>query len=150
MDRVRFGRALGYGARHAAKTLAQMAEAASTPSDSPGKVEESGARTTSAGGSRVGRPAAAVGTAVKAAEQARRAGGSAFSSVKGYSRTVMLQVAGTFFALIAVGVGRGIWILHWAAFAAPASADAQKLYALMVVFGLFVYFAVSSFARAGR
>src|ERR1700723_2466178 len=32
MDRVRFGRALGYGARHAAKTLLQAADAASTPS----------------------------------------------------------------------------------------------------------------------
>ena len=34
MDRVRFGRALGYGARHAAKSLRAAAEAASAPGTS--------------------------------------------------------------------------------------------------------------------
>lgn len=36
MDRIRFGRALGYGARHAAKSLLAAAEAASAPGSGSG------------------------------------------------------------------------------------------------------------------
>jgi hypothetical protein len=155
MDRVRFGRALGYGARHAAKTLAQMADAASTPSPSTECVQPR-ARTADETmerpvATRAGARGVAVSqTAVKASQEARRAGRSMLTPVKAYSRAVLLQVAGTFFALVAVGVGRGLWMLRSAVHAAPSSADAQKLYVMAAVFLLFVYFAVSSFVRAGR
>src|SRR6202789_1885492 len=57
MDRVRFGRALGYGARHAAKTLMQAADAASTPSTAR---TEAGAGATQTGSAErsAGNPAA--------------------------------------------------------------------------------------------
>jgi len=42
MDRVRFGRALGYGARHAAKSLMQAADAASSPNQAASNQAASG------------------------------------------------------------------------------------------------------------
>lgn len=156
MDRVKFGRALGYGARHAAKTLAQAAEAASAPS-----AAAKAAGSTAAGVSGVRRagnfPAAAPagrGRSVPDRETVRAAGRQARSSIVApvvrFSSVVWLQVTGVFFALVAFTMGAAAWRARGALHAGNGSHDAAKLYAYIAVCVLFTYFTVSSFVRAGR
>lgn len=151
MDRVKFGRALGYGARHAAKTLAQAAEAASAPSPAGKSVGVSGVR-------RAGNfPAAAPAgrpRSVPDAETVRAAGRQAKASIVApvvrFSSVVWLQVTGVFFALVAFTMGAAAWRARAALHAGNGSHDAAKLYAYIAVCALFTYFTVSSFVRAGR
>jgi hypothetical protein len=139
MDRVRFGRALGYGARHAAKTLAQAVDAATTTPARPGGEAKA------AGGRPVARP-----TVAQVTRQARVAGKSAWAPVARFSSVIWLQVTGTFFALIAVVLGQAVWFRRAVFAQGAASHEAQKLFALALVFLLFAYFAVSNFVRAAR
>ncbi len=160
MDRVRLGRALGYGARHAAKTLASAVDAATAPNPAG-----SATRTTAGNPSGNGpvRPAAAplinqVAEAYRtvdetkqhAKKQAREAGRSILTPLKTFSSVIWLQVTGTFFAVFAAFMGEGVWKLR-ANFSAPVSSpDAQKLYFHLIVFLGFAYFTVSNFVRASR
>jgi hypothetical protein len=114
MDRVRFGRALGYGARHAAKTVMQAVDAASTPA---AKVE--------------------VRERVVAPEAVRRVSAGA-------------KVAGSFFLLIAVFFGQGLWKARAAVHLAMNSGEAEKFYVYAAGFVVFGYFGVSNFVRAWR
>ncbi|HEY5382155.1 MAG TPA: hypothetical protein VIJ65_07855, partial [Acidobacteriaceae bacterium] len=167
MDRVRFGRALGYGARHAAKTLTEAAAAASAPSSS--HAPSSSQKTSTGGTSRPGvenpaRPPRPVVTRAtverRAAEtldqlrttskQARRASGSLLHPVKRFSSVLWLQVTGTFFALMAATTGIGAWRLRGALHKSMDSHEAMKLYLCLFVFAVFTYFTVSSFVRAER
>ena len=178
MDRVRFGRALGYGARHAAKTLAAAAEAATSPppqrstsaarpeSQSTPQAGPSGTAATaryaaarqftqSAATHTAGRDAAArigaVGRrAPQAKAQARGLGRSVWAPLARFSGVLWLEVTGTFFTLIALFVGSGAWRLRGAIHAPASSAQAQKLYLHAAIFLLFAYFAFSSFLRAHR
>jgi hypothetical protein len=150
MDRVKFGRALGYGARHAAKTLVQAAEAANAPNPTPSKPA-SPAR-------QVSPPAGAGGTAgprrIPDAQTVRAAGKQAKSSlvtpVVRFSSVVWLQVTGVFFALVAFTMGTAAWRARAGLHAAPNSPGAMKVYAYAAVCALFAYFTVSSFVRAAR
>jgi hypothetical protein len=145
MDRVKFGRALGYGARHAAKTLLQAAEAASapdptakTPAVSPSRPAES-------------RPNPEP-RRIPDAETVRTAGRQAKSSlvapVVRFSSVIWLQVTGVFFALVAFTMGMAAWRARSAFHA--GSHGAIKLCAYMAFCALFTYFTVSSFVRAAR
>ncbi len=147
MDRVRLGRALGYGARHVAKALVQAADAATAsdterPAQATRPPASSSQTTTQV-------PVSATRTATTAA-RAKQASKSFLHPVKRYSGTVLLQVAGTFFAVFALLMAQAAWRFragfhqHW------NSQDAQHLWltvALLLVFG---WFAVSSFLRANR
>jgi hypothetical protein len=152
MDRVRFGRALGYGARHAAKTLAQAVDAASAPGPSGTRQAESPA---------VSRPARASAWAEEARQRAaeapravaaarKHAKRSFFAPIAKFSGTLWLQVTGVFFALVAVAMAGAAWRARAALHAAPGSHAAIKLYICLAVFVVFAYFAISSFVRAGR
>ncbi len=162
MDRVRFGRALGYGARHAAKAVMQAVEAAAAPS-----AETAGRPA----GSAAGRPAASptleemartAGEAHRSVQQAKsqvrgavtnaaKVGGkSMFAPVARFSGVLWLEVTGTFFAVIALFVGQGAWQLRGGFRLPPTAHDAQRLYLHTAIFLLFAYFAVSSFVRARR
>jgi hypothetical protein len=157
MDRVRLGRALGYGARHAAKTLASAVDAATTPNPNPPPARP---RTPSAV-----TPASAINTVAEAyrtvdnakrqvrdtaKKQAMGAGRSIFAPIKAFSGVLWLQVTGTFFALFAAFMGEGVWKLR-ANFKAPLSTpEAHKLYFHLIVFLGFSYFTVSNFLRASR
>ncbi len=147
MDRVKFGRALGYGARHAAKTLAQAAEAASAPNPAPNPTAGSLPRTSAA------RPIAGR-SRVRDVEVIRTAGRQAKSSVVApfvrFSSVVWLQVTGVFFALVAFVMGSAAWRVRTAIHATPGSHDAVKFYAYLGVCAVFTYFTVSSFVRAAR
>jgi len=148
MDRVKFGRALGYGARHAAKTLSQVADAASAPNPS-----------NSAPGPKVPKPpplarAETRPRRIPDAETLQAAGRQAKSSlvtpVVRFSSVLWLQVSGVFFALIAFIMGNAAWRARAGFHAAANSHAAMKLYACIAVCALFTYFTISSFVRAAR
>jgi len=156
MDRVRFGRALGYGARHAAKSLAAAVDAATSPTPGgsgqraaapapptvqPPKPVASAVRTAPP------QRAAQVAQVMQAGKQASR---SVLGPVKKATGVVMLQVSGSFFGLLAFGMGRGLWALR-ANLRGPvpsqAWAGAWVVAALVLVLS---YFCVSNFVRASR
>jgi hypothetical protein len=136
MDRVRFGRALGYGARHAAKTLMQAADAASTPSQ---------ARTEARAAHAI-QPQRVASTA----KHASRLGRSVWSPLAKFSSVVWLQVTGLFFALLALFLGQGAWKERAALRLPPGSHEALRFYVMAAAFLAFAYFAVSNFVRAAR
>jgi hypothetical protein len=165
MDRVRLGRALGFGARAAAKTLAQAADAAMSPNpNAPAKPAQASSRA---------QPLAAappptasrVPNAGNVITATGRMGRAVFEPVKRHSRELWLQVTGSFFALLACSMGGGMWALHntvraafqqahtnHAALWSPAfwSQDMLKFYLAAVATLMFTYFAVSNFIRASR
>ncbi len=145
MDRVRFGRALGYGARHAAKTLLQAADAARSPSAVPTRpAPPARPRAISAA-----QPS--VQPSVKSSpRKAVPLGRSLWSPLARFSSVVWLQVTGVFFALIALFLFQGVWQQRAAWRMPPGSHPAEKLYLLCAAFLAFAYFAVSSFVRASR
>ena len=162
MDRVRFGRALGYGARHAAKTLLQAADAASTPS--PARPAGTGSASAPVGGPSPGTQNPGQTQAARVAERvvqtqrtvaatrqhAGKLGRSVWTPVARFSSVVWLQVTGLFFALIAMFLAQGAW-KERAAWRLPLESHAAtKFYVLAVAFAAFAYFAVSNFVRAYR
>lgn len=149
MDRVRFGRALGYGARHAAKTLAQAADAASSPNPSKSGTRPSvpAQRTVEARPQVNSRRLPDAQTLKTAGRQAKS---SLLTPVVRFSSVLWLQVSGVFFALVALIMGNAAWRARAGFHAAANSHAAIKLYACAAFCALFTYFAVSSFVRAAR
>ena len=150
MDRVKFGRALGYGARHAAKTLMQAADAASAPNPRPSQPLSPARPVTT-----LSEPEETAGPRrIPDAQTVRAAGRQAKSSlvtpVVRFSRVVWLQVTGVFFALLAFTMGMAAWKARAAVHAAANSNGAMRVYAYVAVCALFTYFTVSSFVRAAR
>jgi len=150
MDRVKFGRALGYGARHAAKTLAQAADAASAPNPRPSRSpspQRPSPRLADV-------PAPSGARRIPDVQTVRAAGTQAKSSlvapVVRFSSVVWLQVTGVFFALVAFTMGTAAWRARAGLHAAASSHGAMKVYAYVGICLLFTYFALSSFARAAR
>jgi hypothetical protein len=152
MDRVKFGRALGYGARHAAKTLAQAADAASAPR--PAKSAPSATRPNAPASRTVEAKPQVSSRRIPDAQTVKAAGRQAKSSlvtpVVRFSSVVWLQVSGVFFALVALIMGNVAWRARAGFHAAANSPAAIQLYACVVFCALFTYFAVSSFVRAAR
>ena len=155
MDRVRFGRALGYGARHAAKTLMKAADAASTPSPPRAGQVPAGqgpaARVTAAQvpAARVAeRVAQTQRTVAETKKHAGRLGRSVWTPVARFSSVVWLQVTGLFFALLAMFLGQGAWKERAAWHLPVGSHAATKFWVLVVAFAAFAYFSVSNFVRA--
>ena len=144
MDKVRFGRALGYGARHAAKAVMQAADAATAPGAARKTEAKAEAKT--------GRVAEAVvrtqRTVAETKKHAGRLGRSVWTPVARFSSVVWLQVTGLFFGLIAMFLAQGAW-KERAAWRLPVgSHEATKFWVLVVACGLFAYFCVSNFVRA--
>jgi len=154
MDRVRLGRALGFGARAAAKTLAQAADAAMSPNPNQKPVPPA-------------PPAAAQPTAssslpsaANVAAASSRMGRAVLGPVKRHSRELWLQITGSFFALLACSMAGSMWALRFAAraafqhvrtnHAALWGQDLLKFYLAAAAFLMFAYYAVSNFVRAGR
>ena len=145
MDRVRFGRALGYGARHAAKTLLQAADAATTSAP----TRPAGAPERSAQTDRVAEKVIQTQRTVVATKQhAGKLGRSVWTPLARFSSVVWLQVTGLFFALIAMFLAQGAWKERAAWHQPLGSHAATKFYVLAVAFAAFAYFSVSNFVRA--
>jgi len=152
MDRVRLGRALGFGARAAAKTLTEAAGAAMSPN--PNGTRASAPSATPQPAPRSTPRAGNVVTATK------RAGRSIMEPVKRHSRELWLEVTGAFFALLALSMGAGTWALHKIFLAALQTAhanhaslwsqDVLKFYVAAAACLMFAYYSISNFIRAAR
>jgi hypothetical protein len=146
MDRVRFGRALGYGARHAAKSLMKAADAATAPNPSrPGNQPPQPSRA-------IGRAAERVvqtqQTVARTKTHARALGKSVWSPLARFSSVVWLQVTGVFFTLLAMFLSQGLWKQRALARQPLGSQAAEMFYLHGAAFVVFTYFAISNFVRA--
>lgn len=161
MDSVRFGRALGVGARAAAKSLAGAVDAATSPN--PRGSAKTPARPTQSTTASA-RPAAAATAqqVVRTAEQARRAtegvarGGKRFGEAVWrpfvrLSGVLWLEFTGVFFGIFAVYALSGAWKLREHLHEKAGNHDAHVHFLMAAIMGtVFAYFCVSSFLRARR
>jgi len=180
MDKVKFGRALGKGARGAAKSLWEAAEAAAAPDpkrQGAGPREQgTGSReqgtgnreqgTGKAGGPSFGEVAGKVadvhrqyndakkqmrGAVMNAAkETAREHGKGVLAPVKKFSSVIWLQVTGVFFAVLTIFLLQGVLRQRGALAHGWGTPEAHKFLGYMAICAVFAYFTVSSFVRAGR
>ncbi|MGA8939736.1 MAG: hypothetical protein WB439_11285 [Acidobacteriaceae bacterium] len=152
MDRVRFGRALGYGARHAAKTLMQAADAATTPGAAGPAIKAASAPQVQQARPRPAvvteRVAQTGRTAAAATKHAGKLGRSIWTPLARFSGVVWLQVTGLFFALIAMFMFQGAWKDRAALHLPFASPRGREFWGLAAAFVVFAYFTVSNFVRA--
>jgi hypothetical protein len=154
MDSVRFGRALGVGARAAAKTVVTAVDAATAPNPSakasttPEKAEGSGVRL----GQQASRTAAQAMRAGEGLKQGRKQFGAAMGGrVKRLSAALWLEVTGVFFGIFAVLAAGGAWRLRWALHETSVNHDPHvRFVASLVMAVVFGYFCVSSFVKANR
>jgi len=172
MDAVRFGRALGFGARQAAKTVVRAVDAAraenptqnapanrvANPSSTTPRPVSS-TRPASAPATPAARAAAnpVSQTARTATNTARVQDGfarfktSALEPAVRLSGVLWLEVTGVFFALFALAAGSAVWRLRAEfrpALVHPAAHG--SLIGASAIFALFGYFSISSFVRAHR
>ncbi|HEY5212781.1 MAG TPA: hypothetical protein VIJ38_07155 [Acidobacteriaceae bacterium] len=154
MDRVRFGRALGYGARHAAKSLMQAADAASSPNQAAsnqaasGKSRPASRPATTQASPVVERLIETRRTVAQTQQHAGRLGRSVWSPVARFSSVLWLQVTGTFFTLLALFLSQGLWKQRGAVRLPLDSHAAGMFYLQLAAFVVFAYFAISNFVRA--
>jgi hypothetical protein len=168
MDSVRFGRALGMGARAAAKTLVTAVDAATAPNPSTSTkptntTERAGDASTDApsaeakaAGVRLGQQAARTTAQVKQAGKGLKQGSKRFGEavwgpfVK-LSGQLWLELTGVFFGIFAAFAFIGVWKMfgEWRLLGMNHALPTPLLgtAAMAVVFG---YFCVSSFVRASR
>lgn len=165
MDSVRFGRALGIGARLAAKTMVEAVDAAASPSPTAATDAQRAAPRRDAARPHVQELPLLDGdlpvhdtvrehVEPVAAKRSLRRGGRRFGEavwapLARLSGVLWLEVTGVFFGLFALSSAVGAWRLRgeWHRSAANATGHSHLLMtlAVAVVFG---YFCASSFVRA--
>jgi hypothetical protein len=169
MDSVRFGRALGFGARSAAKALITAVDAASSPNPSAPqrpaaqpapqpapsqpattarpvqKTAQTAARATAQVQKNVQQTSASV------ARGGKRFGTSVWRPFVKLSGVLWLEMTGSFFALFALFAGQSTWThradLHQTAL--NPTAHEHFLVSCGVTLA-FTYFSISSFLKARR
>lgn len=157
MDSVRFGRALGVGARAAAKTLVTAMDAATSPN--PSGTAASGAsqrptaqRTATAALQQVAKTAAqAKQTTAGVARGSKQLSESVWRPFIRLSGVLWLEFTGVFFGIFAAFAASGAWKLRGDLHETGLNHEAHTH--LLMAAGmalLFGYFCVSSFARAAR
>lgn len=162
MDSVRFGRALGVGARAAAKTLVTAVDAATAanPSAGEGAKRSAAAPGTAASsktsGVRLGEQAARTTTQVRQTRQGLKEGGKRFGEAMGgrlvrLSGALWLEITGVFFGIFAMSAAAGSWRMRAAMHETAGNHDAHVRFLISVAMaGVFGYFCVSSFVKANR
>jgi len=172
MDAVRFGRALGIGARQAVKTVASAVDAATAENPSgqavaPPNTGQTGAAPGRTKATRGTVEAAPQRTTAKAAHTVaqgigrsrqvskglktgtRRFGEAVWGPFVRLSGVLWLEVVGVFFGIFAVFAFGHLWRLRGEWHAAMRSpAEHQGLLGALVMVVLFGYFCVTSFVRA--
>lgn len=155
MDSVRFGRALGVGARAAAKTLVTAVDAATSPSPSTGKT----AASSNSGPAGVTQVTQRVTRATEQARQTtagltqggKRFGEAVWRPFVRLSGVLWLEFTGVFFGIFAVFAASGAWKLRGSLHETTANRDTHMQLLMAVGMALlFGYFCVSSFVRAAR
>jgi hypothetical protein len=171
MDSVRFGRALGVGARAAAKTLVTAVDAATSPNPSAKTAPNAGGGAASnptastesraqAAGVRVGQQT--VRTVTQTTAQARqtsqglkqgskRFGEAVWGPFVKLSGVLWLEVTGVFFGIFALFAGGGAWKMRGGLRDAGVNHDAHVHFVLTLAMAVvFAYFCISSFVKANR
>ncbi len=141
MDKVRFGRALGFGARQAGKALWRAADAAVAPD--PRVTRQAGARV------RVRQNLSqARTTSVTVKREGKRFGQAIWGPVARASGVLWLELTGVFFGIFALTAAMELY-RHHQDFAAAGAARQHVWFAagMLVLFG---WFTVSSFVRARK
>jgi hypothetical protein len=150
MDRVRFGRVLGKGARMAARTAMEAVEAATAPDPNPQILPPAAAqrniRRPASQARPIAQPQAQV-LASRVAPAARAAAAGITTPFRRASRALWHELTGSFFALFAVSFAAGVWHTRADAFSAIPN-DRYRFYAFGAFALLFAYFSISSFLRA--
>jgi len=148
MDKVRLGRILGAGARHAARTAVQAMDAATAPDPNPPAKRpevispQQTRRSPEATLNSVVQTVRAVDQAKRSAKQA------ALAPLKKASKALWLEVTGSFFLLFALAFAFNATKVRDGIHIASASHNRFLLYcALSLLFG---YFSVSSFMNANK
>ena len=170
MDRVKFGRALGVGARAAAKTVVMAVDAATAPNPSA-KAQEgadasaglnqgvnppSGGGKAEASGVRMPQQVARTAAQVRQTGRALKRGGKQFNRAAGgrlarLSGALWLELTGVFFGIFAVSAIAGSWRLRAALRETADNHDAHvRLLISLTMAAVFGYFCVSSFVKANR
>jgi len=158
MDKVRFGRALGKGARGAARSLWEAADAATSPDPNPKPRTQASATPTPSAqeilGTVIDAHVQAHRVVAHTQQQAARAGAAAvrpvLANAKRLTSVLWLEVTGSFFAIFALSLGIAVWKNRHAFAAGWNTEPAHKLVVYLLAFAAFAYFAVSSFLRAKR
>jgi hypothetical protein len=159
MDSVRFGRALGIGARLAAKTLATAVDAATAPNPSTdsGRKEAAGSAGV-ADKAAVGVDERVIRTVgqVQNTSQGLKEGSMRFGSAVGkplarLSGVLWLELTGVFFGLFAVTAAGAAWRLRDALRETAGNHEEHvRFLVAVIVTAVFGYFCVSSFVKANR
>lgn len=176
MDSVRFGRALGVGARAAAKTLVTAVDAATAPNPSaqgakpaqrsaPPSAPMAVEQRVKASGARIGQQTTTQQAAQKVAQtvvQARQTGQGLVRGSKRFGEAVWtpfvklsgvlgLELAGVFFGLFAFFGAGWAWKLRGDLHETATNHDAHVRFLVCVTMTVvFTYFLVSSFVKANR
>lgn len=162
MDSVRFGRALGVGARAAAKTLVSAVDAAAAPNPSAGgkgggrKAAAYGSTAASASGTRLGERAAGAASRTTVSAAGLKQGGKQFGKavwrpVVKLSGVLWLELTGVFFGIFALSAAGAAWRLRAGMHEAAAGHLAHERFEWSVVVAVvFAYFSVTSFLKARR
>lgn len=178
MDSVRFGRALGIGARAAAKTLITAVDAATAPNPSASGTKPAPRSTPSATSPPPNSPpqqgpaktepvvqppsARVVQQAARTATQARQTGQGLVRGSKRFgdavwkpfvklSGVLWLELVGVFFGLFAFFGASWAWKLRGNLHETATNHDAHfRLLVCVALAVVFGYFLVSSFVRANR
>lgn len=155
MDSVRFGRALGFGARQAAKALLSAADAAASPNPS-GKQQPAGSTRAARSGAALGQKAAQTTTQVRQTKEglsrgSKRFGEAVWGPFTKLSGVLGLELAGVFFGLFFLTAMNYGWrlLVKMRGMGLNESEHRNLMFsgAIALVFG---YFCVSSFVRASR
>lgn len=150
MDRVRFGRVLGKGARMAARTAMEAVEAATAPDPNPQIIPPTTAQRNGAPRrpASQARPVAQPQVlATRVAPAARAAAAGITTPFRRASRALWHELTGSFFALFAVSFAAGVWHTRADALSVIPN-DRYRFYAFGAFALLFAYFSISSFLRA--
>jgi hypothetical protein len=168
MDSVRFGRALGMGARAAAKTLVTAVDAATAPNPSASpsaRTADTTARPNSAAadaveakvsGARLAQQAARTTAQVKQTgrglkQGSKRFGEAAWGPFVRLSGVLWLELTGVFFGIFAVFAIGGTWRMRGEWRQTAINHDARMHLVVTAAMAVaFSYFCVSSFVQASR
>lgn len=165
MDSVRFGRALGIGARAAAKTLVTAVDAATAPNPSAARDTSStqrpaeptqGERKSAVSGERLVQQAARTTAHVIQTGQglkrgSKRFGEAVWGPLVKLSGVLWLELTGVFFGIFALSAAGAAWKVRAGMQDSAANHNAHEHFVWAVVMAVvFGYFCVSSFVSANR
>lgn len=147
MDRVRFGRALGSGARETAKALARAADAA-LASDPRAARQARASNAAPPRTSRTERERSVNDLRSGVQRGSRRFGASTFKPIAKASSVLWFEFTGSFFGLFALALAVETW-KHRAELR-PGVLFNGHVWLAPAMMLVFLYFTISSFIRASR